>query len=54
MVSLADLTRRKLWLAPLAGYTDSAFRQLCKQNGADVLVSEMVSADGLIGDSRKT
>ena len=54
MVSLADLTRRKLWLAPLAGYTDSAFRQLCKQNGADVLVSEMVSADGLIRDSRKT
>ena len=54
MISLADLTHRKLWLAPLAGYTDSAFRQLCKQSGAEVLVSEMVSADGLIRDSRKT
>ncbi len=54
MISLADLTHRKLWLAPLAGYTDSAFRQLCKQGGAEVLVSEMVSADGLIRDSKKT
>jgi tRNA-dihydrouridine synthase len=54
MISLAELTQRKLWLAPLAGYTDSAFRQLCKQGGAEVLVSEMVSADGLIRDSQKT
>ncbi len=54
MTSPGDLTQTRLWLAPLAGYTDSAFRQLCKQSGADVLVSEMVSADGLIRDSRKT
>jgi tRNA-dihydrouridine synthase B len=32
----------------LAGYTDFAFRQICKKMGADVMVSEMVSADGLI------
>lgn len=44
----------KLWLAPLAGYTDQAYRQICKEWGADVLVSEMVSADGLIRDSAKT
>ncbi len=48
------LLDKKLWLAPLAGITDSAFRQICKQNGADVLVSEMVSADGLIYNSGKT
>ncbi len=48
------LTDRKLWLAPLAGYTDRAFRQLCKAHGADVLVSEMVSADGLVRDAKRT
>jgi nifR3 family TIM-barrel protein len=51
---LTDLTEKKTWLAPLAGYTDRAFRQLCKYGGADVLVSEMVSADGLVRDSKKT
>jgi len=44
----------KLWLAPLAGYTDQAYRQVCKDWGAQVLLSEMVSADGLIRDSAKT
>lgn len=43
-----------LYLAPLAGYTDQAFRRLCKDWSVDFLVSEMVSADGLIRDSRKT
>jgi nifR3 family TIM-barrel protein len=43
-----------LFLAPLAGYTDQAFRLLCKDCGAEVLVSEMVSADGLTRDSAKT
>lgn len=43
-----------LYLAPLAGYTDRAFRNLCKDWGVDYLVSEMVSADGLIRDKVKT
>lgn len=43
-----------LWLAPLAGYTDQAFRGLCKHWGAEVMLSEMVSADGLVRDSAKT
>ena len=43
-----------LFLAPLAGYTDSAFRQICKNWGAEVLESEMVSAEGLIRYSAKT
>ncbi len=51
---LERLTSNKLWLAPLAGYTDQAFRRICKEHGADVLVSEMVSADGLIRDSKRT
>ena len=36
-----------LALAPLAGFTDSAFRQICKFYGADVLYSEMASAAAL-------
>jgi tRNA-dihydrouridine synthase B len=43
-----------LYLAPLAGYTDQAFRTVCKQHGAEVMLSEMVSADGLTRDSAKT
>ena len=36
-----------LALAPMAGFTDSAFRQICKKYGADVLYSEMASATAL-------
>lgn len=54
MTDLKTLSARKSWLAPLAGYTDQAFRIVCKSFGADVLVSEMVSADGLIRDSART
>ncbi|MCK9557168.1 MAG: tRNA dihydrouridine synthase DusB [Candidatus Cloacimonetes bacterium] len=43
-----------LYLAPLAGYTDRAFRELCKDWQADYLLSEMVSADGLIRDQKRT
>jgi len=53
-MTLADFSGQKIWLAPLAGYTDRAFRVLCKRHGADVLVSEMVSADGLTRESFKT
>ncbi len=44
----------RLVLAPLAGYTDKAFRQLCLEYGADLTVTEMVSAEGLARDSEKT
>jgi len=37
-----------LILAPLAGYSDMAFRAVCRRCGADLTVSEMVSADGMI------
>jgi len=43
-----------LALAPMAGITDSAFRQLCRKYGADVVYTEMVSADGLHYQSKKT
>ena len=43
-----------LALAPMAGITDSAFRQICKSFGADLVYTEMVSADGLAYGSKKT
>ncbi|MBS3766688.1 MAG: tRNA dihydrouridine synthase DusB [Candidatus Cloacimonetes bacterium] len=49
-----ELTSDKLWLAPLAGYTDSVFRQICKEHGADVVVSEMISANALNYRNEKT
>ncbi|MGX9726965.1 MAG: tRNA dihydrouridine synthase DusB [Candidatus Electronema sp. VV] len=36
-----------LILAPLAGYTDLAFRLLCREQGAGLVVSEMISCHGL-------
>jgi len=36
-----------LYLAPMAGFTDIVFRQMCRQNGADVVVSEFVLADAV-------
>ena len=42
------LTNNKVWLAPLAGITDKPYRTICKECGADVVVSEMISVDGLI------
>lgn len=36
-----------LLLAPMAGFTDYAFRKICRENGAEYTVSEMVSAKAL-------
>ena len=43
-----------LALAPMAGITDSAFRQMCKLGGADVLYTEFVSTDAIVYESKKT
>ncbi|NLE01295.1 MAG: tRNA dihydrouridine synthase DusB [Fibrobacter sp.] len=44
----------KVILAPMAGITDPVFRCLCKEYGADIVVSEMVSADGILYGSKAT
>ena len=36
-----------LFLAPMAGFTDTVYRQLCKREGADVMVSEFVMSDSV-------
>ena len=37
-----------LYLAPMAGVTDVVFRTICKELGADVVVTEFVSAEGIM------
>ena len=44
----------QLVLAPMAGITDRPFRQLCREMGAGLAVSEMVSSNSLLWGSEKT
>ena len=43
-----------LFLAPVAGYSDSAFRSVCIENGACFTYTEMVSAEALVRKNIKT
>jgi nifR3 family TIM-barrel protein len=45
---------QKIILGPMAGVTDLPFRILCKEQGADVCITEMVSAKGLMYGGKKT
>ena len=44
----------RLFLAPMAGVTDWAFRTICGKLGADVTVTEMVSSRALIYKDKKS
>ncbi len=46
-------TRPLTVLAPLAGFTDSIFRQICRSYGADIVVSEMASVAALVHNPGK-
>lgn len=46
--------KNKLILAPMAGVTDRPFRQLCREQGAALAVSEMVIADPNFWKTRKS
>ncbi len=48
------ITQQSPWLAPLAGYSDLAFRLLCREYGAKVTCTEMVSSKGLMYNSNGT
>ena len=41
-------------LAPMAGVTDLPFRLLCKEQGADLICTEMVSAKGIYYNNKNT
>ena len=49
-----DFSRPLYLLAPLAGYTDRPFRSVVKKFGADLTISEMISSNALVYDSKKT
>lgn len=43
-----------LLLAPLEDITDSAFRQVCKEFGADLVYTEFISSDALVREVEKS
>ncbi len=54
-VKIGDLQLNgNLFLAPVAGYSDRAFRSICADCGADFAYTEMVSAEALTRGSEKT
>src|SRR5918912_1812883 len=46
--------RVPLYLAPMAGVSESPFRRLCRRFGADVVVTEFLSAEGIRRENRAT
>ena len=53
-MKIGNMEAGLLSLGPMAGVTDHAFRILCREQGADLLYTEMVSAKGLHYRSRNT
>ncbi len=47
-LTLLNADSTPLYLAPQAGVSESPFRRICRRFGADVLVSEFVSAAGIV------
>jgi tRNA-dihydrouridine synthase B len=48
------LNKNPLVLAPMAGITDFPFRRICKELGAGLVFSEMVSVEALIREHKRT
>ena len=53
-VKLGKTEYGNVWLSPMAGDGDRAFRLVCKEHGADYMCSEMVSAKALCYGDKKT
>ncbi len=49
-----DLGDRPVMLAPMEDVTDQSFRQICREQGADMVYTEFVSADALIRNVNST
>jgi tRNA-dihydrouridine synthase B len=49
-----DFSKTLYALAPLAGFTDLPFRSVVKKFGVDLTISEMISSNALIHNSKKT
>jgi tRNA-dihydrouridine synthase B len=50
----AGAVAHRVWLAPMAGYTDAPFRQMCAEQGAALCFAEMASAEGIHRGSGRT
>ena len=48
-----DLGNRPVMLAPMEDVTDLSFRQICREQGADMVYTEFIPSDGLIRDAAK-
>ena len=49
-----DLGNRPVMLAPMEDVTDPSFRLICREQGADMVYTEFVSADALIRNVNST
>ena len=47
-IGTIDLGERPVMLAPMEDVTDQSFRLICREQGADMVYTEFVSADALI------
>lgn len=56
VVKIADLEIGEfpLLLAPMEDVSDPPFRAVCKENGADLMYTEFIAAEGLIRDAQKS
>ncbi|NDJ27326.1 tRNA dihydrouridine synthase DusB [Campylobacter sp. MIT 12-8780] len=51
---MIDFTQKPLILAPMAGFSDLPFREVVKKFNADLTISEMISSNALVYESKKT
>jgi tRNA-dihydrouridine synthase B len=54
MISKIESVNRKILLAPMAGITDKPYRDICREMGADGCVSEMITSNTNLYNSRKS
>lgn len=53
-IGTIDLGDFPLLLAPMEDVSDPPFRQVCKENGADMMYTEFISSEGLIRNAVKS
>jgi len=53
-IGTIDLGQRPVALAPMEDVTDQSFRQICREQGADMVYTEFVSADALVRSIDRT
>ena len=53
LIGNIDLGERPVLLAPMEDVTDASFRGICRDQGADMVYTEFIPAEGLIRDAKK-